>query len=716
MPLAEGCAMKLATERRSAIMRSIRILAPLALCLAFILGCGGDQTETPTASLQTSPSHTPTPPATVEAASSAALLVPTSTPPPTERYSMPPQYPPGVPSLDELIINADVIAWVRPPTVTGKSKTIASEDGVAPTYRPFVEFQFEVVEYLKGTGENALTVESTRRLQNCESELLGGKPPKPRPSSWRPEYAPDYCEILERHTYLTDKEALDIATDTMANEYDDRKRREGVVFLQDPDDVDGGASGQIHHFLKLYPADDSEKAWLAATGASSGKSAVALDGSGGSAPDFLNPEPSKTFSEPSELTLEYLRSRVKAVAAMLSEGDGIEGYEECIAYKFAAERRFRAREDVEGKYIPRTARVGPFSSGLAVGSEVWSGWIAGEGYQRPWHEGRDADLLDIVLVVDGVDMVPDLFATRNDTVGYEFSARVSRPLPRGTYEVKLFTESGESIPCNFFIPGLEQPWIYTFEAPAGTLHEAFYDPAAIGGGAGADKDNGVLKPTEFSLADGTGVSLQSVAWNPSAVEMRLEPRAPLAGYHADFIALDGAVSLRLDFDDASETGEGESRGLSWPLCVQPWQPGDLLMLRISESPPDLTGAARDTGCAAAPTATVAAGTATPVPATTTPAPDAATATPVTDTPTPVPATATPALDTATPIPETATPDAPTDTPIPATATPDAPTDTPIPATATPDAPSDTPTPTQVPATATPDAPALIPTATPTPAG
>ena len=190
-----------------------------------------------------------------------------------------------------------------------------------------------------------------------------------------------------------------------------------------------------------------------------------------------------------------------------------------------------------------------------------------------------------------------------------------------------------------------------------------------------------MKPTAFSLADGTGVSLQSVAWNPSAVEMRLEPHAPLAGYHADFIALDGSVSLRLDFDDASETGEGESRGLSWPLCVQPWSDGDLLMLRISESPPDLAGATRDGDCAAAPTAT----------------PDAPTATPETGTPTPVPPTATPA------------PDAPTATPV--TDTP-----TPVPATATPDAPMDTPTPTQVPAAATPNAPAPIPTATPTLAG
>ena len=676
--------MNLATKSRSAIMRSIRILAPLALCMALALGCGlsqpsNDQTDAQSASLQTSPPRAPTQveaspprstpsvsaqPATGEAAPSAALLVPTSTPLPPEHYSAPRQYPPGVPSLDELIINADVIAWVRPPAVTGKSETIASEDGVAPTYRPFVEFQFEVTEYLKGSGGSALTVESTQRRQNCESALLGGKPEAPLPPSHRPEYEPDHCGILERHTYLTDNEALSIATDTMASEYDDRGHREGVVFLQFPDDAAGGASGQIHHFLKLYPADESEKAWLQATGTSP-------DGLGGSTPDFLNTEPSDTFAEPSELTLEYLRSRVKAVAAMLAEGDGIEGYEECIAYKFAAERQVRAREEVEGKYIPETIRVGPFISGMPAGTEIDNAGFAGEGYVRPWYEGRDADLLEIALVVDGVDIAPDLFATRKDTVGFQFSTRILRPLPRGTYEVKEFTESGESMPCNFYIPGYVHPWTFTFEAPDGTLHEAFFDPAAIGGGAGADKDNGVLKPTEFSLSDGSGVSLQSVSWQPSAVEMRLDPHAPLAGYHADFIALDGSIALRLDFDDASETGEGETRALSWPVCVQPWQAGDLLMLRVSESPADLPGVTRDTGCAVSATAIVAPDAATP---------DAPTVAPAT--PTPIPPTATPDAPTATPTPDAPIPtDTPTPVPTTPTSTPDTPT--PIPATPTP---------------------------------
>ena len=71
--------------------------------------------------------------------------------------------------------------------------------------------------------------------------------------------------------------------------------------------------------------------------------------------------------------------------------------------------------------------------------------------------------------------------------------------------------------------------------------------------------------------------------------MRLSPHTRLANHHADFIALDGSIALRLDFDDASETGAGANRALRWKVNAQPWSDGDMLMLRISESPADPTG-------------------------------------------------------------------------------------------------------------------------------
>ena len=76
--------------------------------------------------------------------------------------------------------------------------------------------------------------------------------------------------------------------------------------------------------------------------------------------------------------------------------------------------------------------------------------------------------------------------------------------------------------------------------------------------------------------------------------MILTPHHPLAGHHIDLIALDGTVSLRLDFDEAVEVSADDgTQVLSWSVCEQPWQDRDKLMIRISESGSDLTGATND---------------------------------------------------------------------------------------------------------------------------
>ena len=129
------------------------------------------------------------------------------------------------------------------------------------------------------------------------------------------------------------------------------------------------------------------------------------------------------------------------------------------------------------------------------------------------------------------------------------------------------------------------------------MHEAFFDPVAIGGAVGADAANGVLKPASFSLADGGSIAtLGKIAWEPGRATVELEPSLSLAGHHADFIVPDGSVSLRLDFDDATETVDGAKRTLAWNVCSQPWESGDLLMLRISRSGEDLTGVTNDGPC------------------------------------------------------------------------------------------------------------------------
>ena len=176
-------------------------------------------------------------------------------------------------------------------------------------------------------------------------------------------------------------------------------------------------------------------------------------------------------------------------------------------------------------------------------------------------------------------------------------------MPEGEYKAFVNFQYSAWRPCGYYPEATLNTLDATIiaAAPDGVVHEAFFDPAALkGGAAGADASNGVLAPTDFAFG-GAGASLDSIRWQSQTVEMRLSPHARLPNHHADFIAPDGSVALRLDFDDASETGEGASRALRWKVCAQPWRGGDMLTLRISESPTDLTGAALDADCSASAT-------------------------------------------------------------------------------------------------------------------
>ena len=182
--------------------------------------------------------------------------------------------------------------------------------------------------------------------------------------------------------------------------------------------------------------------------------------------------------------------------------------------------------------------------------------------------------------------------------GFGAGTRIKRPLPRGTYEVHYTVQHWVFIQCDY-IPNSYTRWLINVVAPAGTLHEAFFDPVldTSASAVGAGGTDGVLKPASFTF-EGVGVTtIERIQWGSQSVKMELDPHGRLTGHHMDFIELDGSVGLRLDFDAAaSTTTEGGGQALTWGVCEQPWQDGDLLMLRISESDSDLTGATNDSTC------------------------------------------------------------------------------------------------------------------------
>ena len=551
--------MKPMTERRSAMMkRSALVPAPLALW-AFAVLC-----LLAVAATEDEP---------------AAEPVAAATP---SNHTIAPQ---GPISIEELIFLSETVARVR--LLSVEPDSILRYGHPIPIFA----FRFRVIEYLKGSGGDELTVRARAGYPYIGSIRYIDEP------------TPDADAALRTAKHmLAQRDAR----------WDDR---EALVFLN-PSDApkEAGVYNFAWRFSGPTPSDHytvtsaDNKAWLPASAPPSGYAASAE-------PRYLTVAPFIAYhpqargavadsGSPPEssdmiISLSEIESLIEANADMLAKGHGRPGYEECVKDMF----EFDARERISPPRQPYTTVERYISSGRPAGHRLWPRPARKEGsafYSKWWTTGADADLFVFRITED-----PD----NDPSTGYAWEEIATRPIPKGSYNVFVKAQSASWVPCGYNpaadAPGYRNTRIIV-TAPDGTLHEAFFDPVAIGGGAGADGDNGVLKPAEFSLPDGTSAAIRSIVSRPSAVEMRLEPRARLSGYHADFIAMDGSVSLRLDFNDASEIGEGDSRALSWPVCIRRWEAGDLMMLRISENPPcALIGATRDTECANMPKATPA---------------------------------------------------------------------------------------------------------------
>ena len=273
-----------------------------------------------------------------------------------------------------------------------------------------------------------------------------------------------------------------------------------------------------------------------------------------------------------------------------SGGDGSDEYLECIYRKYEWERKVDYETKRLGNYY-HGIRDHDLQSGMATGTEVFHyaygftyvesyGPTAPAGYEGMiWLEGTDKDLFNVTY--------PGIVST-------------ARPLPEGDYKFYF-----NHVPKKYAICDAkplaerrrDERHIHV-TAPEGSLHEAFFDPVAIGEATGSDADNGVLDPPSFTLEGAGNVNMNRIDWQSERVEVELDPHSAtgFGNHHIDFLALDGTVTLRLDFDDAVEVEGDETRALTWSVCSQPWDDGDLLMLRLSISVPDLADVTNDSPC------------------------------------------------------------------------------------------------------------------------
>ena len=482
----------------------------------------------------------------------------------------------GSAGMNERIFNADVIARVRLIDTEATAEPAGTNEHGKDIYRGLVEFRFRVMEYLKGTGGDELVVVTTVELKPEVIKSIMDRNARGEFVTW--------SAVDHENPYTTMDLALEAARTWEQDRdtyWDDRE----AIILARAVAVPGSSDGSKRYFFGYivdYALDSTYRIWLP-----SAPEVGVKDGAERASPDdqlFLLEVPDsistsgvsvESSAQPETVSVSEMKALIAKLDKWLKEGEGVEGYLECIRDSFLRERDLNGyRERGESLY---TTYDFYFASSLPAGT-VLNEPLPTDG--KWWLGGKD-----------------------NAFVGFESGTlHTTRPLPTGEYRFFISYQMPTSIPCNYHpdeYKTMYENFIHV-TAPEGTLHEAFFDPVGVGSAIGAGGADGVLKPDSFTTDDGADTAIERIHWESGKVVVRLNPHTQLADHHLDFIALDGSVILRLDFDDAVESEGAADLSLTWGVCTQPWVPGDKLMLRISQSEPDLTDATNDPSCPSGP--------------------------------------------------------------------------------------------------------------------
>ena len=307
-----------------------------------------------------------------------------------------------------------------------------------------------------------------------------------------------------------------------------------------------------------------------------------------------------TQAESPSIALSQLKAEINSLATELGAGTST-GYRECLIRKYNRKRMeaiWAERGKTYGGNV-QTFNV-EINSGLPAGTKAFTKSLKAVLDENGWESksefiGQDADVFilgELTNTQTRTTVIRSSSRALIKMLDYQLSREplmTTRPLPNGIYNLIWKFWQSHYILCDpdYFH---SQPLIITVTAPTGTLHEAFFDPVTVGMAIAAAATNGVLKPTAFTDANNASATLQRIAYeSPSTgsgqagtVKLKLTPHTGLANHVVDFIGLDGKVSLSLDADDA--TVDAANNTLSWSVSSQPWEDGDMLMLRIHDGP------------------------------------------------------------------------------------------------------------------------------------
>ena len=448
----------------------------------------------------------------------------------------------GPASLPEMVAISSVVARVRLVRVRTSAEELSQ--GGDTSWLAALEFTFDVLEYIKGSGGSRLTALAYGAGRE------GG-----------------YDERVLADTRSAAIEKAQTLLEVRDTRWDDRG---GIVFLNGTA-ADGyrlGSIGLDLEFQRVTVASGAFKAWLPQT-ATSTTARASSDGSSARAGEiqFYFEDPDRqpqttagrsgsrtprgqvTNQQPTAevLTLNEIRETLAAIESWVAASGDTPEVRKCV-YDHYEQSRIAARNNLD----VHTQELYSVESGQPAGSDAFQFNLPREALthypeiadmpenkqSRDWFEGPDTHLFNIRWY--GI-------------------VTFTRPLPAGVYRFFWNYQNSIFIPCNAFRESSRnvQEKIVTVTAPAGTLAESFFDPYADG-----------------AAVIGT-TTVGTISWQSGKVTADLD--IDVTGHALDFIDLTGTTTLSLETSHATEIDTG---ALTWTAPAQPWSAGDKLMLRV----------------------------------------------------------------------------------------------------------------------------------------
>ena len=495
----------------------------------------------------------------------------------------------GFTSLEHRIFASDAVVWARLRTITAKGAlyhcgVFAFEEDY---WIPVIELGFEVLEYLKGDGDDRLFIEvsfgwwgnsynSTRYVYSNESDAI---------RSAHIAITEGYYDLIEGDVLLFVEN-----TDALHSRCDVKDEATDVfsfTLMGHPQSPEFGISSEFNRVW--LPAVDQSVDW-SEKDASTIRFKLSADSDLGTQRD-------ERYGRHGTIGTDEISEMVNELEDAMNEADetGVVSYNECLKAKFERETLNLAASESGGKLVRHwwDHEVGPFQreillySGIpAANTVLGSTWEVQSQFEYNDTEGDETDSDAIWL--SGKDAALFQLVEYSEIVeGRKYISKdvvAKRVLPAGAYSVEINQQEARFRPCEYYDESSRTIFDVQAIASNDVLLEALFDPVDVDGGLGTSDVDGRLHSDTLEV-NGNEVSIDKLLWRNGKLSLMWRGAYPIDALTFEFIDNDGNTVLELDTTEATVEPAGEAGAWlqHWKIDVEPWNAGDTLMLRIGTS-------------------------------------------------------------------------------------------------------------------------------------